>query len=245
MIKNVHLGFFINEYYSKPVYIELASFKDANELDYFMDYFYNDNEKLRKLFDEDISEYAIDNIEQFREVEKVSKNNFRGRIAAYYFNELGQLEFLDLPNSKRKPVRDYKTLPDLETCFKYLSNVFNEAVAKINRKYQNKNMSPPKGEFIHYICEKLRQASYEISENELYFLVKYYNKPNLKNRDDCLTLIKANLKGYYAKKEEQKKAEEERARMEEEQRRYEEEVWQEILRESSDDENEFDEGRRI
>ena len=100
MIKNVHLGFFINEYNKDPIYYELAAFKDADDLDRFMDYFYNNNEKIRKLFDQDISEYSIDNIEQFRKVEEKKDNNFRGRISAYYFNELGKIEFLELPTPK-------------------------------------------------------------------------------------------------------------------------------------------------
>ena len=66
MIKNVHLGFFINEYNKEPIYTDLIEFKDINELDQFMDYFYNNNEKIKKYFEQDISEYSIDNIDQFQ-----------------------------------------------------------------------------------------------------------------------------------------------------------------------------------
>ena len=211
MIKNVHLGFFINEYNSDPIYYELAEFKDVIELDRFMDYFLNNNEKIRKLFDQDISEYSIDNIKQFKEVEKISKKKFRGRIAAYYFNELGQLEFIDLPTSKRKPIRDYKILPDLESSFDYLSQVFDEAVKKINARYQNKKETASKGEFVHYICEKLKQVGYEVSEDELYSLVVYYNKQTDENKKTCLDKIKVNLKKYFKEKEKR----EERAKIDE------------------------------
>ena len=201
MIKNVHLGFFISEYNKGPIYLDLATFKDANELDHFMDYFYNNNEKIRKLFDQDISEYAIDNIDQFRKVEKVTNNNFRGRISAYYFNELGKIEFLDLPTSKKKPVRDYKTLPNLKECYSYLCKVFNDAEQRIKERYKKTQYGPPKGEFIHYICEKLKQASYYMSQNEVYYLAKYFNHQTEKNKEACLTLLRNNLKQYYVQKE--------------------------------------------
>ena len=235
MIKNVHLGFFINEYNSNPIYYDLALFKDADELDHFMDYFYNDNENLRKLFDQDISEYSIDRIEQFKEVEKISNKKFRGRISAYYFNEKGQLEFLDLPTAKRKPIRDYKRLPNLDTAYKYISNVFNEAVNNINARYKYKKTGPTKYEFIHYICEKLKQTSYEVSDNEKYYLAIYYNRRDDKHKADCLTLIKSNLKVYYKSVKEEKRLQEEQMRYEEEMKKYEEEITREYEREKAYD----------
>ena len=86
--------------------------------------------------------------------------------------------------------------------------VFNDAEKKLNEKYKNRSDSPSKGEFAHYICEKLKQASYELSQNELYSLVCYYNHPTEKNKKACFTLLKTNLKQYYAKKELARKKEE-------------------------------------
>ena len=201
MIKNVHLGFFINEYNKDPIYFDLATFKDVDELDQFMEYFYNNNEKIRKLFDQDISEYAIDNIEQFRKVEKITNNNFRGRISAYYYNKLGKIEFLDLPKPNKKPIRDYRRISDCNKCIKYLHEVFEDAVKRINEKFKNTKYGPPKGIFVHYIAEKLHQSGYDISQNEVYYLVKFYNNQSEKNKRDCLTLIRANIKSYYEKLE--------------------------------------------
>ena len=116
------------------------------------------------------------------------------------------MEFLELPTPKKHPIRDYRMIDDFKTCYKYLSNVFDEAVKRINEKY--KKYGPTKGEFVHYICEKLRQAGYEISENELYYLVKYYNNSNEKNRKACLTLIRTNLKIHYLEKEEKEREKE-------------------------------------
>ena len=195
MIKNVHLGFFINEYNKEPIWTELASFNDALELDRFMDHFYDDNKNIKELFDQDIGEYAIDNIGQFKEVSEIINKNFKGRLAAYYYNDRGQMEFLDLPTPKKKPIRDFRIIDDFTKAYQYLANVFNETIKKVNKKYGDNG--PTKGEFIHYISEKLHQASYDISENEVYYLAIYYMRQNEKNKNNCLTLLRTNVRRCY------------------------------------------------
>lgn len=195
MIKNVHLGFFINEYNKEPIWTELASFNDALELDRFMDHFYDDNIKIKKLFDQNIADYSIDNIGQFKKVSEIIDGNFKGRIAAYYFNERGQMEFLDLPTTKKKPIRDFRIIKDFNKAYQYLAKVFEDAVERVNKKYGKRG--PTKGEFIHYICEKLHQSSYEVSENEVYYLAIYYMRQNEKNKNNCLTLLKTNIRRCY------------------------------------------------
>ena len=202
MIKDVHLAFFINEYNKEPIWTDLITFKDVNELDHFMDYFYNNNENIRKLFNEDIGEYSLDNIGQFKKMNEIINGNFKGRISAYYYNSNGQMEFIDLPTPKKKPIRDYHKIEDFETAYEYLSNVFDEAVKRINEKY--KKYGPTMGEFLHHICEKLHQASYEVSKNELNYLIKYYKQQNNKNRSDCLTLLRTNVRRYYLEKAQKK-----------------------------------------
>ena len=200
MIKNVHLGFFINEYNKDPIWTDLIEFESVDELDRFMDYFYNNNENVRELFNEEISEYAIDNIGQFKKVEEISNKKFRGRLAAYYYDRTGRMNFLELPTKDKKPVRNYKRIDDLKACVNFLWKLFDETISKIDKRYGNSRYGPTKGEFVHYICEKFNQVGYEFSDEELYYLVKYYNNRSPKNKEDCLILIRTNVKRYFIKR---------------------------------------------
>ncbi len=215
MIKNVHLAIFINEFGKKPyLYRDLKVFSDARELDRFMDYFNNNNEEVRKELGQEIFDYFTENIDQLKHVEEVSEKKFNGRLTAYYYDQNNQLQFLELPKKNKIIVRDYRDIPDLERCVKYLHNLFDETVKKLNEQYKDVIGGPPKGIFVGDICEKFRQCSYEFSDEELYCLIKYYNAQTPERRKACLTCIRTNVRRYFLLKaqNEWNKSETERGR---------------------------------
>ena len=199
MIKNVHLGIFINEYDKTPyLYRELKVFDDAIELDRFMEYF-NNNKKneVRLLYDEDISEYFLDNITQIELVEDVSKKKFNGRLSAYYFDNNNRLQFLPMPKPGKAMVRDYKMIPDMEQCIKFLQDLFDETDKKINKKYNN---NPTQAIYLGTMCEKFRQVSYDFSGEELRDLRRYCERPTERNKKECFRSIRTNVRRVFLEK---------------------------------------------
>lgn len=212
MIKNVHLGIFINEYNGKDyLYRELNVFDDAIELDRFWDYFNNNNDdKVRIFYNEEISEYFLDNIPKIKEVEKKSKKRFNGRLSAYYFDEKNRLHFLPLPKPGKIMIRDYKSIPNMEKCIEFLENLFEETHKAIFDKYKKleKNKKPKKEVYVAEMREKFRQVSYELNDEEVLDLKKYYDTPTEERKKDCFRSIRTNVRRYFLLKAQEKEREE-------------------------------------
>ncbi len=208
MIKNVHLGIFISEYDKKPyLYRDLKTFADATELDRFMDYFNNNNKDVRIEFNEDISEYFLNNIQQINLVEDVTNKQFNGRLCAFYYDDNNNLQFLELPKPGKVTIRDFRIIPRMEDCVKYLWDLFDEVEKKLKKKYDKTPGGPPKGAFLGIMCEKFRQVSYEFSDEELHDLRKYYDAPTEYNRKVCLRLIRTNVRRFFLAKAQKEYAE--------------------------------------
>lgn len=225
MIKNVHLGIFINEYNKTPhLYRDLKVFSDAVQLDQFMDYFNNNNKEVKLLFDEDISEYFLDNIPQIKAVEEASEKKFYGRLCAFYFDNNNMLQFLELPKPGKIIVRDYKKIPHMEKCIRFLWDLFEKTDKDIKKKYDKVPGGPPKGAYLGIMCEKFRQSSYEFSDEEVLDLKKYYDTPTEYNKKTCLRSIRTNVRRWFLLKAQEKyKEEAERLEQEEKERKANEE----------------------
>jgi len=200
MINDIHLAIFINEYDKKPIYMDLMEFKDVNELDYFMNYFDNDNNKVRKQFDQEIFEYLLDNVKQLKKVEEKTKKKFYGRISAYYFDDVHNMHFLKLSTPNKIIVRDYHNIPDEKECISFLFKVFDKAEKTIFDRFKKINYNLTEKNFIYLMERALDAYGYKISDNEKKYLAKYYNYRTDKNRQDVFNLIKVNVKNFYNRK---------------------------------------------
>lgn len=168
---------------------------------------YNSDEEIRKEYDQIIGECALVDIKKIKQNE-TKHHNFRGRISAFYYNNKGERVFVDVAYKKRLVVRDYRELKTVNDQFAFFNIVFDEVLKKIGQQEKKKNLSAH--DKMSVVIKTYEKYGYFISENEKYYLAKYFYEPSDKNRKELFGFLIINLKNRMEriKEEEARKKEE-------------------------------------
>ncbi len=200
MIENIHVAICINRYDEALIARDLFVAKNFEELDAITTQ-YEDSDELRKAYEEDISEFFIDNIPTIRKNE-TKNGKFRGRISAFYYDEKGCRHFVELSYKNKRIVRNYQMMNSAKECYAFFEEVFDKAVKEIQRKKSMFEGLQTVKDCVYSLCRVFERYGYHFSENEVYYLTCYFNEFNIerrkKLRSDCLKLLKDNIDAFFA-----------------------------------------------
>ncbi len=188
-----YFGLIIGNAYDDP--LVLKAFHSIEELDQYTSQF-NDSEEVRKLYDQDISEYMIDRIPLVKKYE-TKNNKQRGRICAFYFDKYG-IDFLAVEYKNRHVVRDYHEIDGAKNQADFLITKLDKKISDIKRDYKY-NCGR---EYARITKRYLRKYHFGLSDELMYFLAGFYNElgndlnnPKLTEEDKKKTEAAKLLKG--------------------------------------------------
>ena len=98
------------------------------------------------------------------------------------------MEFLEIKYHKRKIVRDYLELNNVNDAIAFMKKVYDKAFEKVLP------LSCTKSDKLYCIMEILNKYNYHISEEEIKYIYNYIEIPTEKRYKDIIILMKTNIK---------------------------------------------------